>query len=302
MVPRTIGAPPGAAAAAADGGCAAPELDWVALELDWVPLELPLLQAVITVRRGSSAATAATTALEWVLIWVSSTSSCGFRTALSPGLRARRLRGLRPGRLPFRAALGFSEISGHELVPTQVLRRPGEHELAAGQHMEFVADIERPVHVLLDDDQGGPLIGEQADALVDLVDDERGQPHGELVEQDDGGARQETPRHGQHLLLTTGHAARALVKPVGPRGEQRGDLVDRGLPALPGDLQVDVVPDAQVGEDRPPFRHQAQAGLRPAHGRGCRSRAVDRDLTRRLADQARGHAEEGCLPGPVRPE
>jgi hypothetical protein len=67
MVPMTIGAPAGPAADMAEDDWVALELDWDALELDWLPLEL-LLQAVITVMIGSSAASAAKPALERVII------------------------------------------------------------------------------------------------------------------------------------------------------------------------------------------------------------------------------------------
>ncbi len=79
---------------------------------------------------------------------------------------------------------------------------------------------ERRLDELLHHDDGQPLRRDQlADDLVELVDDDRGQAHGELVEQQDLRVGRQRPGHGEHPLLAARQRARQLLAPVGQRGE-----------------------------------------------------------------------------------
>ncbi len=123
-----------------------------------------------------------------------------------------------------------------------------------------VATDEGGGHELLDHQDGHPLAGQGPDQLVELVDDQRGQAHGKLVEQQDLGPGHQRPGDGQHLLLAPGqgpgHLLAALLQ-TGERGEGLLlDVLDRDPAPVGPDAQV--LAHGQVGEDPPPLGDGAQ--------------------------------------------
>ena len=74
-------------------------------------------------------------------------------------------------------------------------------------------------HELLDQQDGHPLPGQLPDQFVQLGHDERGQPHGQLVEQEHLGVRDQGPRDGQHLLLAAGEGPGHLAATLLQRGK-----------------------------------------------------------------------------------
>ncbi len=88
------------------------------------------------------------------------------------------------------------------------------------------------------------LVGDPDDRLVQLLDDQRGQAHGQLVEQEQGGPGRDGPGDRQHLLLAARQGPRRLVAPVLesreavegpvldlPQLHSRGRWPSRGFPA-----------------------------------------------------------------------
>ena len=72
-----------------------------------------------------------------------------------------------------------------------------------------------------------PLCGDLGDDLVELLDDQRGQAHRQLVEEQQRRVDGEAAGHRQHLLLAAGHRAGQLVAALPEAGEAgEGLLLD----------------------------------------------------------------------------
>ena len=70
------------------------------------------------------------------------------------------------------------------LVFAQGLGAAVEHDLAVRQHVAAVGDLERQLHVLLDEQDGtATLVGERPHHRQQPLDDHRGEPQAELVQQ-----------------------------------------------------------------------------------------------------------------------
>ena len=81
------------------------------------------------------------------------------------------------------------------------------------------ATSERQVHVLLDEhDRAAVVGGDPADRLEELLDDQRGQAHAQLVDEQDLRLLDERPGHREHLLLATRQATPAGEAASAPRG------------------------------------------------------------------------------------
>ena len=139
---------------------------------------------------------------------------------------------------------------------------------------------------LLDQDDGDVLGGHQlADQLVELGHHQRGQPHGDLVQQQQLGVGVEGPGDGQHLLFAPGEPAGQLPVALAEDGEagvalllQLGHLHG----PTPEGVHEEVLGHRQVGEDGPAFGD----GADPPTGQLLRRRlpdllAVQPDASRR---------------------
>ena len=104
-----------------------------------------------------------------------------------------------------------------------------ERDLAAGEHVHAVADAQREIDALLDDEQRPPLVAQLEQRLGDRVDRERREAERRLVEQQELGVAHQHPADRDHLLLAAaerrGRARSQLL-------EDREQLVDR-LAAAP---------------------------------------------------------------------
>src|SRR5581483_7813647 len=84
--------------------------------------------------------------------------------------------------LPMGSRSSQVALCQHRLV--HLLGGPRPHDAAAHQHVDVVGHLQCAVDVLLHDQQPHPRLVELLQRLVDLVDDDRRQPHGELVGED----------------------------------------------------------------------------------------------------------------------
>ena len=117
-----------------------------------------------------------------------------------------------------------------------------------------------------------PSAGHGGDALVELLDDDRGETHRQLVEQEQRGVGGDRPGHGEHLLLATrqraGHLLAALLQPRELGERLVLQLRERG--AGMGE-HPEVLGDGEVREDAPALGHEAhpgpgqRVGARPLH-------------------------------------
>src|SRR6266568_150754 len=99
-------------------------------------------------------------------------------------------------------------------VVGQVARRALEHDAARLEHVAAAGDGQGHRGILLDEQDGHALLVDGQDRLEDLLDKDRRQSHGGLVEQQEPGAGHERAADGKHLLLAAGERARDLVAPL----------------------------------------------------------------------------------------
>ena len=134
---------------------------------------------------------------------------------------------------------------------------------AALEDERGLGERERDLGVLLDQDEGGPVLGSQTpDRRRQLLDHDRRQALERLVEQEQGRVRHQRPGDREHLLLAAGQ----LVAPApAARGEAREERVGPGeVPAARARRHHQVLLDAQGGKDLALLRDPAEPGARTA--------------------------------------
>src|SRR5262245_35855424 len=110
------------------------------------------------------------------------------------------------------------------LVVAEELARPCERNPPDLEHVRARGDGERDVGVLLDDEDGQPLLLVQvANGLEELPHDERRKSERGLVEQKEAWPAHECPPEGEHLLLAAGERPRTLRATLGHPGEMFRD-------------------------------------------------------------------------------
>src|SRR6266849_7107927 len=134
------------------------------------------------------------------------------------------------------------------------------HDLSVLHDVIAVRDGRGEVKILLDQENGEALRLERADGLADLLDDDRRETLGRLVEQQEPGAGAQDAGDRQHLLLAAGElgalAAQALLE-VGKQGENAVELE----PARPHlGRQEQVLLDVEAGENAALLRAEGDAG------------------------------------------
>ena len=127
--------------------------------------------------------------------------------------------------------------------------RVGERDLAGLEDVAVVGDLERHRRVLLDQEDGRPLLVDVDDHLEDALDEHRREPHRRLVEKQQARPGEQGAADCAHLLLAARERPRLLRAALGEAGKE---LVD----------------PLEVGGDRRPCR---RAGTRPSRGSRARS-------------------------------
>src|SRR5207244_13208901 len=103
--------------------------------------------------------------------------------------------------------------------------------------------------ILLDQQNGEGLRLERADGLADLLDDDRRETLGRLVEQQQPRAGAQNPGDRQHLLLAAGELGALAAQPLLEIGKQAEDRLE-GQPArLDLRWQQQVLLDVEAGEN-----------------------------------------------------
>src|SRR5690349_11960384 len=80
--------------------------------------------------------------------------------------------------------------------------------------------------ILFDEKDRKPLPFERADDAPDLLDDDRGEPLGRLVEQQEPGAGAQDAADRQHLLLAAREFCSLALAPLVEVGKEAIDLVE----------------------------------------------------------------------------
>ena len=169
-----------------------------------------------------------------------------------------------------------------------------------------VGKPERHRRVLLDEQEGDPLVAHLLDHRHDVLDDPRGEPLGRLVHEDQTGVHEERAGDRDQLGLP---AREMLADPVPEPAEDREALVDPlerprplGLAGrkrpVEGHFQVPL--HGQGREDAAVVRDPGDAAARDEVGRHARDvRPVENDPASPDGDQAEDALDRGRLPAPV---
>ncbi len=154
--------------------------------------------------------------------------------------------------------------------------------------------------VLLHQDDGEPLLLQLGDGAADLLDDDRGEALGRLVEQQQMRPRAQDAGDRQHLLLAAGELGALASQPLLHVREEREDALQR-QPALAHlGRQHQVLLHREGGIDPPLLGHEAE----PEPGDGARGQpdrlgALHHHRALALADHAHDRLQSRGLAGAV---
>ena len=109
-----------------------------------------------------------------------------------------------------------------DLVGADLVGLAGVDDLAPAEDVDGLGQLKAFCTYCSTTTSDMPRFDQLGQGLVDLVDHERGQAQGRLVDQDQLGAGEVGPGQGQHLLLAAGQAAGGLAQPAAEDGEQFG--------------------------------------------------------------------------------
>src|SRR5499425_3505481 len=184
-----------------------------------------------------------------------------------------------------------------------------ELDLAVDDDVAAIGDLGRLIEVLLSHEHGQlPLLLELLDLGNDPAYQDGGQPHRRLVHEEDAGGGHESPRHREHLLLASAHAAGELTPPLSEHREGlEGQLevgADLRARLRPVGAQEQIFFHGELGEEPAPLRHEGDAETHDLLGGDARE--IDAPTVRLQDDLARSgryHAhdalDERALPAAV---
>src|SRR4249919_1520330 len=140
------------------------------------------------------------------------------------------------------------------LVRGQLGARALQRDAPDLEHVCAARGAERELRVLLDHEHGETLLLVQvAEDSEDLPDDERRQPEGRLVEEQEPRPQHERAGNREHLLLAARERAGLLLAPLREPGKVAADalvaLVEPAAAEMRAETQVLV--DRELAEDAP---------------------------------------------------
>ena len=91
-------------------------------------------------------------------------------------------------------------------------RRVLQHDLPRLEHVAPIGQLEGLGRVLLHQQDGDTLITDGLQDLEDRLDEQRGQPHRWLVQEQQPGLGHEGPADGEHLLLAAREVAPCCLR------------------------------------------------------------------------------------------
>src|SRR5438552_18767912 len=160
------------------------------------------------------------------------------------------------------------------------------------------------MRVLLDEEHGGPGRADLADHAEDLLDQDRCEAKGWLVEHKQAWPGHEGPSDGEHLLLAAAQRSGALLQPLAEAREifeharrllACGTEIRSGVPA-----EQQILAHVQLGEDLPSFGHMDDAGAHDTvRAPAIASPTVEPDRAARRPEAAGHHPQGRRLARPV---
>src|SRR4029077_13845036 len=182
-----------------------------------------------------------------------------------------------------------------------------QHDAPVLDDARGLGDLERAMHVLLDEQDRHATLDDVRDDAEDLVDQDRRKAERRLVEHQHLGFAHEAAPDRRHLLLAAGEGAGELGSPLGQTREQVVHRSEgrglRGPRAGAVRTEEQVVLDAHVRPEVPPLRHldDAQIDDRVRREPGD-PLPVEEHLARERGEQAGDHAQRRRLPRSVAAE
>src|SRR5581483_1437525 len=196
-------------------------------------------------------------------------------------------------------------VDQRALLGANVGRTGLERDLAAGEHGDAVADAQREIDALLDQEQRPPAAAELVQCGGDAVDRLRRQPERGLVQEQHPGVAHQHPPDRDHLLLP---AAEGGGRSTAHVAQEREEVVHRveQLPHPPAvapevnGAEQEVVLDALVEEQPPPLGNEGGVTPRDAvRGQSHQLLSADPDRAASLLDEPHDRPQHGRLPGAV---
>ena len=170
-------------------------------------------------------------------------------------------------------------------------------------HVKAVGQARGEAEILLDHHDREAALAQADDGARQGVHDDRRQAFGDLVEQQQLGARAQDARHGQHLLLAARQAHARAGAAFAQVGEQAVDLVERHAAWRHFRRQQQVFLAVEAGEDAALLGAVADAELGDAVRRQVhRLDAVDQHRAGAPADQPEDRFQGGGAPGAIAAE
>src|SRR5438093_2716994 len=106
------------------------------------------------------------------------------------------------------------------IVGRQITRGAAQHETTIFQHAGPMGKGQRPAHVLLHEKNGNAGAIDGGHRLEDLLDEDRGDAEGGLVQHEKPRLGHEGAANGTHLLLPAGERAGKLARSLAEDGEE----------------------------------------------------------------------------------
>src|SRR5690606_34033997 len=156
----------------------------------------------------------------------------------------------------------------HVRIALEGVGGPAHDDVAVLEQVGVVDDVQRRLGVLLDEQHAGaPLAVDLADDLEDLLDEERREPEGGLVEHDQPGLGHQGARDREHLLLAPREVA-GLRAPAFREAREVGvglvaQFAEAALRTAAGVGGEQVVVRREVLEDAPALEHVHEAHADP---------------------------------------
>ncbi len=171
--------------------------------------------------------------------------------------------------------------------------------------MAAVGERNCALRALLDEEHAPSRAVLIASSVIEQhVDDARREAERRLVEQEHERVGDERPRDRELLLLPAGELAGRAPPIVAHDGKQLVRALHRGLVAVraaAGKPEAQILLDAQLGEDAPPFGHERDPGAGDVLGGPAAEIPVaETDRARRDGGRAHDRVQRRGLPGAVR--
>src|SRR2546423_5274091 len=169
------------------------------------------------------------------------------------------------------------------------------------EHIVYVGHACERAQVLVDEQDRQPGALQPLDRAVDLDADERREPFGRFVEDQEARIGHQRPADRQHLLLAAGELVAIVALARLELRKEREDFLQRPFALRRG--RDEVLAHGEVREYLPSFGHQTEAGLGDAIGRKMlHGLALKAHRAALRPDDSHDRAHRGGLAHAVTPE